>query len=73
MRISSFNYNKAIKISLNNGNWFLISYETCVAAKINGKEYRTETFHSRSTEMHIYQFTSTDAEKKPQSFFDDLM
>ena len=73
MQIRSFNYNKAVKITLNNGNWFLISYETCVAAKINGKEYRTETVHSRSTENHIYHFVKNFAEKKPQKFFDNLM
>ena len=54
----------------------LFSYQTPVAArrKDTGKEYRTETNHSRTTQKHITQWllNPSTVETKPQSFFDDL-
>lgn len=52
----------------------LFSYETPVAAYVLGEGwFRTEEFHSVTTSKHINKWLDgRDAEKKPQSFFDEL-
>jgi len=48
----------------------LFSYKTPVAAKIDGKCYRTEDYHSKTTSKHINAWLGgRDAEKKPAAFF----
>lgn len=77
MTIYSYNYNKAHRITFNNGIQILISYETLVAAKIRGKVYIDENYYnySRATNNHICWFCGNKekAIKKPSSFFEDLM
>lgn len=51
----------------------LFSYETPVAAWVNGKGYRTDKFWSNTTSKHISRYGLKDAEKKPQEFFDNLV
>lgn len=77
MKISRLGLNSvnAIVITFPIGTKVLVSYSTPVAAIINGKEYKTDTFWSVSTSRHINLFldnTST-AERKPQAFFDNLL
>lgn len=53
----------------------LFSYETPVAAFIEGKGYvRTAKDWSRTTNKHITQWAGMKVEaEKPQSFFDNLL
>lgn len=52
----------------------LVSYSTPVAARINGKYYRTSKKWSSTTSKHINQWLDgAKAEEKPQSFFDNLL
>lgn len=56
------------------GKIILVSYETPVAANVDGKFYRTAQKWSKTTSKHINNFLNgANAEEKPQSFFDDLM
>jgi hypothetical protein len=51
----------------------LYSYETPVAAKIDGMYYVTEVKYSQTTNKHINSWTGKClADTKPQSFFDNL-
>ena len=51
----------------------LFSYETPVAALVDGVAYRTSEFWSVTTSKHINKwFDGIEAEVKPQSFFDNL-
>lgn len=51
----------------------LFSYRTPVAAWIDGKAYRTEYKHSKTTSRHINQWLDgAPAEEKPQAWFDAL-
>lgn len=63
-----------------NGNEILVSYQTPVAAKIDGKYYRTEKNWSATTSKHIGQYlpgqgplAKRKAEVKPQEWFDQLL
>lgn len=64
---------------LNTGKWtVLFSYETPVAAldDRSGKYYQTEEKFSATTSKHINKWLGakkTEAEKKPQSFFNNLV
>jgi hypothetical protein len=52
----------------------LISYETPVAAEINGKFYRTMKKWSVTTSKHINAWLQgVQAEKMQQAFFDQLL
>lgn len=52
----------------------LVSYETPVAAKINGSFFKTDKKWSKTTSKHINSFfDGGKAEEKPQSFFDNLL
>lgn len=51
----------------------LFSYQTPVAACINGVFYKTSMAHSVTTSKHINQWLGkVDFTLKPQSFFNDL-
>jgi hypothetical protein len=50
------------------------SYETPVAAKIEGKLYRTSKKYSVTTSKHINAWLEhRHADEKPQEFFDSLV
>ena len=53
----------------------LVSYSTPVAAQIDGKEYKTDTFWSMTTSKHVNQFLrdSKHAEVREQWWFQSLM
>lgn len=50
----------------------LFSYETPVAAWIDGQFFKTEVKWSRTTSKHINSWAHLPIEK-PQSFFDELV
>lgn len=51
-----------------------VSYETPVAAMIDGELYRTDRKWSKTTTRHINKWLAgRNAENKPQSFFDSLL
>lgn len=62
------------EVSLDGGNILaLVSYETVVAAFVDGKAYRTSKKWSATTSRHISKwFDGEEAEEKEQSFFDRL-
>ena len=52
----------------------LVSYQTPVAACVDGKWYRTEQYFSNTTSRHINEWLDgRKAEERPQSFFDNLL
>lgn len=52
----------------------LVSYETPVAAEVDGVYFRTDQFWSVTTSKHINQWLDgNEAQQRPQSFFDNLM
>lgn len=54
------------------GNTVFFSYSTAVAVILkDGKGYRTEKYHSRTTEKHLTEFGLKSADTKPQAWFDD--
>jgi len=55
-----------------NNKTVFFSYNTPVAAIIDGQEYRTSHKFSVTTSKHINSFVSKSAELKDQSFFDNL-
>lgn len=71
MKVKSIGSNQT-EIILLDGTQVLVSYETPVAAKINGEYYRTEQRHSVTTTKHINKWAHC-AVVKPQSFFDSLL
>jgi hypothetical protein len=56
-----------------NGVEVLYSYETPVACKACGLEYRTEVKYSQTTTKHINKWLNGKGEEKPQSYFDQLV
>ena len=52
----------------------LVSYQTPVAARVNGEYLRTDKFWSITTSKHINHWLhGQEAEERPQSFFDGLI
>jgi hypothetical protein len=56
----------------------LVSYETPVAARVNGQFYRTSRQHSATTTRHINKWlgqwvAGAQVEEKEQAFFDNLL
>jgi hypothetical protein len=50
------------------------SYQTPVAAYLNGKAYKTSTKHSQTTTRHINDYLKgIPAETREQSFFNNLI
>lgn len=71
MQIETIGPNQT-KIITNTGCIFF-SYNTPVAARIDGKYYRTEERFSNTTSKHINKFLNgREAELRPQSFFTGL-
>ena len=57
-----------------NDKTVFFSYNTPVAANVNGKFYSTEQKWSKTTSKHINQWLDgRNAETKPQSWFDELV
>jgi predicted NAD-dependent protein-ADP-ribosyltransferase YbiA (DUF1768 family) len=64
--------NNKVEISKGSTTVFY-SYNTPVAANINGKYYRTAEHYSVTTSKHINQWLDgVMAEEKPQKFFNNL-
>jgi hypothetical protein len=62
------------RVILANRTELFVSYKTCVAARLpDGTKLRTEKVWSRTTSKMIGEWRMTDAEKRPQEFFDNLM
>ena len=66
------------EVELTGDKLVLFSYETPVAARVDGKIYKTDCRWSRTTSKHITKWlqlfgpaTEVDGEK-PQSYFNDL-
>ena len=61
------------EVTLSNGTVVFFSYNTAVAARVDGKSYRTEKKWSVTTSRHINQWLDgAEAEVKPQAWFDAL-
>lgn len=71
MNIKPIGSNKT-ELRLDNGTTVLFSYETPVAAWINGQYYKTEQKWSRTTSKHINAWAHLPV-TKPQSFFNELI
>ena len=73
MKIRNLGKNKT-EIVLNDSTSVLVSYETPVAACINGVYSKTAKQHSATTTKHINQWADNAyALEYPQSFFDELL
>jgi hypothetical protein len=56
------------------GNSYFYSYRTLVAANVDGKFYRTDKFHSKTTSKHINSWLNgAKATEMPQEWFDNLI
>lgn len=71
MKLKNLGSNKTV-LHTNKGMVFY-SYNTPVAAIIDGKEYKTNKKWSSTTSKHINSFVSKQAEEKDQNFFDNLI
>ena len=60
------------ELQLGNGVLILFSYQTPVAAKINGEFYKTEQRFSVTTTKHVNNWCHL-AVTRPQAFFDNLL
>lgn len=61
------------EVTLGNGKTVFFSYNTAVAAIVDGKAYRTEKRWSVTTSKHINKWLNgAPAEEKPQAWFDAL-
>lgn len=56
-----------------NGTFILFSYNTPVAAIVDGVKYKTSTKHSVTTSKHINQHGFKVAEEKQQYWFEELL
>ena len=66
--------NNLTEITTASNNQILVSYETPVAAHIEGVYYRTAKKWSKTTTRHLsYWFGGVEAVEKEQSFFDNLL
>jgi hypothetical protein len=66
--------NNLTEFTFNSNNQILVSYETPVAAYIDGIYYKTAKKWSRTTNRHLsFWLESVNAVEKEQSFFDNLM
>lgn len=72
MKIKPLGANQT-EVSVGNKKIF-VSYQTPVAAFVNGKAYRSAKKWSQTTSRHINQWLDgIDAEEKEQEFFDSLL
>jgi len=66
--------NNLTEITTASNNQILVSYETPVAAHIEGVYYKTAKKWSQTTTRHLsFWLESVKAVEKEQSFFDNLM
>lgn len=72
MKLNNLGNNRA-EVTLPSGNLVLFSYNTPVAANVNGTFYRTEKKWSTTTSRHINEWLAgARAEMKPQDWFESL-
>jgi hypothetical protein len=71
MKVKNIGSNQT-EITLPDGTQVLISYETPVAAWIDGQFYKTDVKYSATTTKHINKWCHC-AVTKPQSFFNNLL
>jgi hypothetical protein len=72
MKLNSIAANQT-EITFPNGNTVFFSYNTPVAARVNGKYYVTEHKWSRTTARHITSWLGAVSPiTKPQTWFDAL-
>lgn len=73
MTLKTLGQNKT-EVNINDSTTVLFSYNTPVAAHVNGAFCRTDKSWSRTTSKHINQWLDgAKAELRPQAYFDDLM
>lgn len=73
MRLKVLGQNKT-EVKINGNISVLFSYNTPVAAHVNGAFYRTDKSWSRTTSKHINAWLAgSKAELRPQAYFDELM
>lgn len=73
MKVKNLGANKT-QIEVNADLQIFVSYETPVAAYVDGKFYRTSEKFSRTTSKHITQWLDgVNATEKPQDFFENLL
>lgn len=75
MKIKVISVNQA-EIVLTSGAQVFVSYETPVAAVIDGISYKTDRKYSNTTTKHINSWLGNggiNALVKPQEFFDSLL
>jgi hypothetical protein len=60
------------EIVLDSGNIVLVSYETPVAAFIDGKYVKTRKKWSRTTSKHVNKWCPKNAQELDQEFFDKI-
>lgn len=66
--------NNVHEIHTISGDVVLFSYDTPVAARIEGSYFKTEKSHSVTTSGHIGRWINgSPVSVKPQSFFDNLL
>ncbi len=66
--------NNQTEISIGNNKTVLVSYQTVVAACIDGMYYKTGKKWSTTTSRHINNWLNgVNAEIKEQTFFDNLL
>jgi hypothetical protein len=71
MKLENLGSNKTVIYA--NDKTVFFSYNTPVAAIVDGIEYKTSKKWSVTTSKHINSFVSKRAEEKEQSFFDNLL
>lgn len=65
--------NNQTELHLDNGTVVLFSYQTPVAAVVNGQCYRTTEYYSKTTSQHINKWCYEGAEHRNPSFFTALV
>lgn len=72
MKVRNIGSNQT-EVELNGNTRILVSYQTPVAAWVDGRFYRTEKKWSVTTSKHINRWLDgRQAEVKPQEWFDKL-
>lgn len=73
MKVKSIGANQT-ELTLANGDQVFFSYETPVAAIVDGLSYKTEKKFSTTTTRHLNKWLGRlNATEKPQSFFENLV
>lgn len=73
MKVKSIGANQT-ELTLANGDQVFFSYETPVAAIVDGRSYKTEKKFSSTTTRHLNKWLGRlNATEKPQNFFESLV